>query len=117
MNKNFPEETKAIVQYDTRYFVPVVYDELWSRPSFEHPITGETVVPDDLIDFDEALNDQDYESFFDMFIDSFDYFKDSLVGIFDNVAYFFNSLPVSLKYFFMFIFTIILFIFLIRFIL
>lgn len=117
LNKNFPEETKAIVQYDTRYFVPVVYDELWSRPSFEHPITGETVVPDDLIDFDEALNDQDYESFFDMFIDSFDYFKDSLVGIFDNVAYFFNSLPVSLKYFFMFIFTIILFIFLIRFIL
>ena len=117
LNKNFPEETKAIVQYDTRYFVPVVYDELWSRPSFEHPITGETVVPDDLIDFDEALNDQDYESFFDMFIDSFNYFKDSLVGIFDNVTYFFNSLPVALKYFFMFIFTIILFIFLTRFIL
>lgn len=117
LNKNFPEETKAIVQYDTRYFVPVVYDELWSRPSFEHPITGETVTPDDLIDFDEALNDQDYESFFDMFIDSFNYFKDSLVGIFDNVTYFFNSLPVALKYFFMLIFTIILFIFLIRFIL
>ena len=117
LNKNFPEQTKAIVQYDTRYFVPVVYDELWSRPSFEHPITGETVTPDDLIDFDEALNDQDYESFFDMFIDSFNYFKDSLVGIFDNVTYFFNSLPVSLKYFFMLIFTIILFIFLIRFIL
>lgn len=117
LNKNFPEETKAIVEYDTRYFVPVVYDELWSRPSFEHPITGETVTPDDLIDFDEALNDQDYESFFDMFIDSFNYFKDSLVGIFDNVTYFFNSLPVALKYFFMLIFTIILFIFLIRFIL
>lgn len=117
LNKNFPEETKAIVQYDTRYFVPVVYDELWSRPSFEHPITGETVTSDDLIDFDEALNDQDYENFFDMFIDSFNYFKDSLVGIFDNVTYFFNSLPVALKYFFMLIFTIILFIFLIRFIL
>ena len=117
LNKSFPNENKAIVEYDTRYFVPVIYDELWSKPVFEHPITGEEVVPDDLIDFDEALNAEDYKSFFDMFIDSFNYFKDSLIEIFNNVTYFFNSLPVALKYFFMFVFCIVLFIFLIRFIL
>ena len=56
-------------------------------------------------------------SFFRNFTDALNYFKDSIICIFQNVSYFFNSLPIALKYFFMIIFVFILFIFLIRFIL
>ena len=83
-------------------------------------ITGSTTVTD----FDTAYdNIRDYTiestqvSFFTNFTNALNYFKDSIIGIFQNVSYLFYSLPVVLQYFFIFIFTMILFIFLIRFIL
>ena len=83
-------------------------------------ITGSTIVTD----FDTAYdNIRDYTiqntqvSFFTNFTNALNYFKDSIIGIFQNLSYLFYSLPVVLQYFFIFIFTMILFIFLIRFIL
>lgn len=64
-----------------------------------------------------SSSDTTHDSFFSDFTNSLNYFKDTIIGIFQNVTYFFNNLPIALKYFYMVIFVFILFIFLIRFIL
>ena len=56
-------------------------------------------------------------SFFKDFNNALDYFKDTVIGIFKEISYLFENLPIALKYFFMVIFVLILFVFLIRFIL
>lgn len=77
------------------------------------PETGEVVKVENVI-YDDIVSER---SFFRNFTNALNYFKDSIIGIFQNVTYLFTNLPISLQYFFIFIFTIILFIFLIRFIL
>lgn len=64
-----------------------------------------------------SSSNSNHNSFFSDFNNALDYFKDSIIGIFREATYFFNNLPIVLKYFFMVIFVLILFIFLIRFIL
>ena len=64
-----------------------------------------------------SSSDTTNDSFFTSFNDALNYFKDIIIGIFEEVSYLFNNLPIILKYFFMVIFVLILFIFLIRFIL
>lgn len=73
---------------------------------------------DDSFSTDVDINlDNSSVDFHDSFTFSLDYFKDSIKTIFLDVSYLFNNLPGSLKYFYILIFGIILFIFLIRFIL
>ena len=119
VNKNYGNEKniKATVTYDTRYFSYVIHDTPSSRPVMKDPITGNDITLGDLTNFDVYLFKDKNDSFFQMFTNAFSSFKNVIVEIFQNLTYFYNSLPIVLQNFFIVIFTFVLFMFLIRFIL
>lgn len=117
INRSYPNKDKSLVSYDSRYFMPVIYDHPYSKPTFLHPITGEEITLGNLLDFDSSLDKVTNESFFKQVSNAFNHFKQGIVVILQDISYFFSNLNVTLKYFFMVIFSITLFTFFIRFIL
>lgn len=118
VNENFPNsDVESIVYYDSNYFTYVIYEKLYSTPTFTHPVTNEENVSNDLLDYDSKLYEDENKGFFSQVISAFDYFKDSAFTIIEDISFFWDGLSITLKYFYMIIFSIILFGFLIRFIL
>lgn len=119
VNSNYGSEKsiKATVTYDTRYFVYAIHDTPYSSPTIHDPITDEDITLGDLSNFDSYLFKETNDSFFTMFTNAFNDFKTVILEIFQNVTYFYNNLPSVLQNFFIVIFTLVLFLFLIRFIL
>lgn len=115
VNRDYPNDSKSIIYYDTRYFDYVVYNTLADNPTFIHPITGDEEISNSLIDFDSSMTKQ--ESFFEMFKNGFNKFKNVIIDIFQNINYFFINLNIDLQYFYIVVFALIIFIFLTRFLL
>lgn len=111
------KEKQAIVYYDTRYFEYVIYDEITSTPTFKHPITNEEITLDDLTDYDSYYTNEVHTSFFTIFSNAFNEFRSDILKIFSYINELWNGLPSVLRYFYIVIFSLILFIFLFKFIL
>jgi len=115
VNRDYPNKDTSIVYYDTRYFEYVIYNTLADTPTFTHPITGEEDSSNSLIDFDTSMTEQD--GFFKEMINALNHFKGVIMDIFGDVSYVFTNLPYQLRYFFIAVFSLVLIIFLTRFIL
>lgn len=120
LNRNYGTSNSNVtstVTYDTRYFSYVIHDRLDSSPVIKDPISGEDIVIGNLYDFDDAIKDISNSGFFSSVTSAFNYFKGSIIYIFQNISYSFSHFPIELRYFFIVVFSLILFAFAIKFIL
>ena len=119
---NSSEDVESIFYLKDDLFVQFINSD--TLDSYLDNVTNEDFDDNNDLEIDDSFStdvdinvDNSNVDFHDSFTFSLDYFKDSIKSIFVDISYLFNNLPGSLKYFYILIFGIILFIFLIRFIL
>ena len=119
---NSSEDVESIFYLKDDLFVQFINSD--TLDSYLDNVTNEDFNDNNDLEIDDSFStdvdinvDNSNVDFHDSFTFSLDYFKDSIKSIFVDISYLFNNLPGSLKYFYILIFGIILFIFLIRFIL
>lgn len=78
---------------------------------------NDLVIDDEFNNFIDDNFNFDNASFYEMFSDGFENFRNVIVEIFQNVNYFFQGLCIDLKYFYIVVFAFVLIIFLTRFLL
>ena len=119
---NSSEDVESIFYLKDDLFVQFINSD--TLDSYLDNVTNEDFDDNNDLEIDDSFStdvdinvDNSNVDFHDSFTFSLDYFKDFIKSIFVDISYLFNNLPGSLKYFYILIFGIILFIFLIRFIL
>lgn len=101
--------------------------QFFNRETLESYIVGtdednfnknnDLVIDDEFNNFIDDNFNFDNASFYEMFSDGFENFRNVIVEIFQNVTYFFQGLCLDLKYFYIVVFAFVLVIFLTRFLL
>lgn len=117
-NENYYKSNiTSIVYYDSRYYTAYVQNTSSSSIEIVNPETGETEIFGPMTNFDDIYYEKMNDKFLVFFKNAFNEFKSVIVDIFLNVSYFFDNLSVELQYFYIVVFSLIIFIFLIRFLL
>lgn len=117
-NENYyKSDITSIVYYDSRYYTAYIQNTSSSSIDIINPETGETEIFGPMVDFDDIYYEKMNDVFFNFFVNSFNEFKNVISEIFGNINYFFERLDIQLQYFYIVVFSLIIFIFLIRFLL
>lgn len=95
------QQIKIVTNIKLTFDDPIKYNGIFSFINYDH----------------NNNSNSSYNSFFRMFSNAFNRFKKVIIEIFKNCTYFFNNSSVILQDFYIVVFTLILFIFLIKFIL
>lgn len=99
---NTDKDDDYYITIDTRYYSYAIKKMLSTDTKIWNPVTGETIT------VNPGIKITDSESFSDLVNNAFDTFIPDIKNVMKLISYWFNSLPGVLRYFYVFIFFMIL---------